>query len=106
MAHREITDADGVTWQVWEVIPHSAERRDEPERRAEKRSRHERRVRQEPRIRMASDMAKGWLVFECAHEKRRLMPIPVSWAERDDAQLTALLAEAIPAAHTTRRLVE
>ena len=106
MAHRELRDRDGVTWQVWEVVPRSAERRDGAERRAENRVKRERRVRQELRIRMASDLANGWLVFESAHEKRRLKPIPDGWADRDDDMLAALLAEAVPAAHTTRRLVE
>ena len=95
-----------MTWQVWEVIPRSAERRDGAERRTENRSKRERRVRQELRIRMASDLANGWLAFESAHETRRLVPIPEGWADRDDDMLAALLAEASPAAHPTRRLVE
>lgn len=106
MAHREFRDPDGVTWQVWAVVPRSAERRDGPERRADDRPTRGRRVRQELRIRMASELAKGWLVFESAREKRRLLPIPDDWAERSDAALSALLAEATPATHVTRRLVE
>ena len=106
MAHREFSGPDGVAWQVWAVVPRSAERRDGPERRAQHRSRRERRIRDELRIRMASDLANGWLVFESAHEKRRLVPIPEGWSERSDAALFALLSQATPAAHTTRRLVE
>ncbi len=106
MAHREFTDAHGVQWQVWSVVPHAAERRDGPERRVDVRGKRERRVRQELRIRMASDLAQGWLVFESAHEKRRLRPIPDGWAERTDGELSALLIEAVPAPHTSRRLIE
>ena len=106
MAHREFTGPDGVAWQAWAVRPRSAERRDAPERRTEHRSEQERRVRHGLRIRMASELANGWLVFESAHEKRRLVPIPDGWSERSDAALSALLAEAVPASHTTRRRVE
>ena len=55
---------------------------------------------------MDPGLANGWLVFESAREKRRLHPIPPEWATLDDAELTALLRTAVPAPHTTRRLIE
>jgi hypothetical protein len=106
VAHRDFTDAHGVQWQVWAVVPSSAERRDAPERRSRGRTDSGRRVRQELRIRMESGLAQGWLVFESTHEKRRLRPIPDGWDQLDDSGLAKLLHEAVPAPHTTRRLIE
>ena len=106
MAHREFVDADGVRWQVWAVIPGSADRREGPDRRADARDERERRTRRELRVRMEPGFANGWLVFESAHAKRRLHPIPEGWTTGDDAALAALLARAAPAPHTSRRLIE
>lgn len=106
MAHREFADASGMQWQVWEVVPSSAERRESPERRSQARTEVGRRVRQELRIRMESTLAQGWLVFESAHEKRRLRPIPEGWEQRDDGGLARLLSEATLAPHSPRRLIE
>lgn len=106
MAHREFVDAHGVRWQVWQVTPSSADRRESPDRRADARGRNERRKRRELRVRMEPGFAQGWLVFESAHEKRRLHPIPDGWASRRDDELAALLADAVPAPNATRRLIE
>jgi len=91
MAYREFTDAHGVVWQAWEVIPSTAERRSTGERRFGARDRVDRRVRQETRVRRDHGMAQGWLVFESAIEKRRVHPIPDGWSSRSDEQLVALL---------------
>ena len=106
MAHREVVDANGVRWQIWAVFPSSADRRETPDRRADARGKRERRTRRELRIRMDPGLAKGWLVFESAREKRRLHPIPAEWATLGDAELIALLRTAVPAPHVTRRLIE
>ena len=106
MAHREFVDPHGVRWQVWAVIPGSVDRREVPDRRAETRDQHERRTRRELRVRMDPALMNGWLVFESAHEKRRLHPIPDGWMERRDEDLVALLSAAAPARHGTRRLIE
>jgi hypothetical protein len=106
VAHREFVDTHEVQWQVWEVVPSSAERRDAPERRSQARTEVGRRVRQELRIRMESELAQGWLVFESASEKRRLRPIPEGWDQLDDNGLVRLLNDAAPAPRTTRRLIE
>jgi hypothetical protein len=106
VAHREFVDDRGVHWQVWAVIPGSADRREVPDRRAEARDQQERRTRRELRVRMDPALVNGWLVFESAHEKRRLHPIPDRWIERRDEELVALLSTATPAPHGTRRLIE
>jgi hypothetical protein len=106
VAQRELVDADGVRWLVWAVMPSLADRRELPDRRVDPRPKRERRTRREVRVHMEPGMAKGWLVFESAHEKRRLHPIPESWASLDDASLATLLREAVPAAHARRRLIE
>ena len=90
MAHREFIDAEGVEWQVWEVIPSTAERRSAGERRFGARGRADRRVTQQLRVRMDDSVAQGWLVFECAAEKRRLRPIPEGWSELPDTALAEL----------------
>ena len=106
MSQREFIDAHGVRWRVWSVVPSSADRRDLPDRRADQRTDRERRTRRELRVRMERGMANGWLVFESAHEKRRLHPIPEAWTSLDDTALAALLQQAVRAAHVTRRLIE
>jgi hypothetical protein len=106
MAHREFVDPDGVRWQVWAVVPGSADRREASERRAESRSERERRTRRELRVKMEPGLAKGWLVFESAHEKRRLHPIPEQWASLGEDELVTLLRAAGPTPHGTRRLIE
>lgn len=106
MAHREFVDPDGVHWQVWAVVPSSADRRETSDRRADPRSKRERRTRRELRVKMDAGLAKGWLVFESAHEKRRLHPIPERWATLGDDELATLLRDAAPAPHGSRRLIE
>jgi hypothetical protein len=106
MAHREFVDPNGVHWQVWAVVPSSADRRETSDRRAESRPKRERRTRRELRVRMDPGLAKGWLVFESEHEKRRLHPIPEQWISLGNDELVALLREATPAPHVTRRLIE
>jgi hypothetical protein len=106
MAHREFTDADGVRWQAWEVIPTTAERRGARERRSSARAKGERRTRHQLRVRMDEGLADGWLVFESATEKRRLHPIPAGWTERTDDELSRLCGGAEAAPRPRRRLVE
>ena len=106
MAQREFVDSDGVRWLVWAVMPSLADRRELSDRRHDPRSKRERRTRRELRVRMEPGLAKGWLVFESAHEKRRLHPIPESWASLDDASLSSLMRDARPVPHARRRLIE
>ena len=103
MAHREFSDADGVEWQVWEVSPSTAERRASGERRFGARVARERRTQQQVRVRMEDGLAAGWLVFECAGEKRRLHPVPKGWSDLPDHALAALGRSAGVAPRSIRR---
>lgn len=103
MAHREFTDDEGTAWQVWEVIPMSAERRSVSERRFGARAQSDRRVRREVRIQMEGGLGAGWLVFESPRGKRRLHPIPGGWADRSDSELALLCRSAEPAARAPHR---
>jgi hypothetical protein len=95
MAHREFLDARGIAWQAWEVIPSTAERRRaERERRFGTRDQRDRRLHPELRVRMQEELTNGWLVFECATEKRRLYPVPAGWSSLSDIELDALAATA------------
>ena len=80
MASREFTDSDGVVWRVWDVTPahlHPITRSEE----------------------YMEPYAGGWLAFESAFEKRRLVaPYWGHWHEYDLAQLEALLRAATPVA--------
>lgn len=110
MAHRTFTDAQGTEWQVWDVSPHVLEedrrsggdRRVPPpgERDPERRTAEERREQEErrsrPRLTVSSALENGWLVFEGAGEKRRLIPIPPGWQVLSDAELDALRERAVP----------
>src|SRR5215216_1806727 len=76
MASREFTDSEGVVWRVWDVTPAHLH----PVTRAEE---------------YMEPWAGGWLAFECAREKRRLVaPYPSRWVEYDVAQLEMLLKAA------------
>ena len=45
---------------------------------------------------LPEEFEHGWLCFESALEKRRLMRIPEHWRESSDAALARLLSEATP----------
>jgi hypothetical protein len=105
MAHRDYTDSEGVSWQVWEVIPQSVERRKLRERRVADRDELDRRKRHEVRLRPA-DGADGWLVFESFDMKKRLRPIPKDWYKASPVELESMCARAQRAARTSRRLIE
>lgn len=90
MAHRQITDGEGVEWQVWEVIPSTAERRLASDRRLDPRDDDDRRRHVQFRVQLEDGMERGWLVFESASEKRRVFPVPPDWASWPDDELMAL----------------
>jgi hypothetical protein len=71
-SHREFLDTDGQRWEVWETHPR---RETDPER-------------------IAAELAGGWLAFESASEKRRLVPIPDEWTALSDEGLARLCAQA------------
>lgn len=76
MATREFTDSKGIVWRVWDVTPtymHPVTKTEE----------------------FMEPWAEGWLTFECATEKRRLVaPYPPRWAEYELSQLELLLKAA------------
>jgi hypothetical protein len=97
MAHKTFVDADGMTWQVWEVHPTTIERRSGDRRTgegrlagAERRSGADRRTRDEPRVSLGPELARGWLAFHSARERRRYSPIPEGWTTMTAAELSVL----------------
>lgn len=119
MAHRAFTDSAGVAWEVWEVHPgvansagaemaerelaerEMAERRSGDERRGANPAAvssppptTERRVIAERRVGVSIPMRGGWLAFQSAGERRRLVPIPHGWAEDSETQLEAYCSAA------------
>jgi len=106
MAVRDYTDSDGISWQVWEVIPQSVERRKLRERRVANRDELNRRKRHEVRLRPAGGDVDGWLVFESFDVKKRLRPIPKDWYLASPVELESMCARAERAARTSRRLIE
>jgi hypothetical protein len=106
MPIRSFRTGEGVTWQVWNVMPglHDMhERRIGYDRRSpepvirytgtERRSSADRR---KPPLFLSPQLATGWLTFECPTEKRRLTPIPQHWEELSEAELERLCGQASP----------
>lgn len=82
MGLREVRDADGVVWNVFDVFP--IERQLAPGRPTP--------------TRLAPEMASGWLAFQSeSGERRRVVPAPPGWEQLGDPGLLALLATATSA---------
>lgn len=99
MSYRTFVGRDGAYWEVWDSQPtrmehrHRADRRQKkrfPWRGVERRSGTERRVVSQRRIMLSDGYGSGWLTFESLQEKRRLIPIPASWGDLEQADLRAL----------------
>ena len=74
MTLRDVTDADGITWTVWEVRPDPSGRRSQL---------------------VTPELAKGWLCFQrVTGERRRLASPPPDWRTWRDATLLAALERA------------
>ena len=69
MPIREFTDENGVKWRVWQTYPARGSAHPEA-------------------------LRDGWLTFECADCKKRLVPIPQGWEEAPESQLEQFLASA------------
>ena len=111
MAARTFIDADGVSWQVWEVHPELAERRLTDRRRtatapARERRAGERRSRAEKRVAVRPGFERGWLAFDSPVGLRRLAPIPQSWSDLPDGALAELCRSALDGGRPRRRLIE
>jgi hypothetical protein len=114
MPYRNFVDEQGTQWEVWEIQPQMAERRmggerrlqnaaetgnwgDDPpvmDRRTTRDRRAPGRTRPLPRVNLGSEMARGWLAFESAEQRRRLSPIPAGWYEATPQQLAELCRRA------------
>ena len=121
MAHRAFTDANGVHWQVWPVIPQWADRRTGRARRfrptddpdvdppvlEQRRGTDRRRGLPDkiPRVKLTGGLEGGWLAFESPGERRRLSPIPAGWETAPDSELERMCRNSMPAA-APRRLIE
>ena len=79
MAVRTFESPDGATWSVWEVIPGRVSE-----------------FRSSFGSHLPSDLADGWLCFDCGTEKRRLAPLPANWHERPDEDLRFWCRAAVP----------
>jgi hypothetical protein len=91
---RQFFDANGVSWDVWDVSPQDLSRVDY-DRRATARTQGD-----VPRAFSASvypELREGWLCFQSALEKRRFAPIPPEWHELPDGVLRVMLEVATPA---------
>jgi hypothetical protein len=73
---RQIRDAAGVEWMVYQVDPATNTWRVSGT--------------------LPEDYRKGWLCFECPNEKRRLTPLPAGWEEYSSEQLGSLIGNAVP----------
>ena len=95
MALREYVDSSGVEWQVWHVVPTA--RTATPPFGVERRKRADPNYpgdRRKKSFALTPEMESGWLCFESAAEKRRLVPVPDDWESCDDATLGGYLASA------------
>lgn len=100
MAYREFKDQWGNEWKAWDVQPTSVERRSsKPDASKSTAKPERRRVGEnsgEVRLKMRPGWEGGWLSFESATEKRRLVPLPKDWDKASDDQLNAWLDDAKP----------
>lgn len=83
MSHRVFTDANGTSWEVWDVRPTGA---------AEI-------------VQVRNQFADGWLAFQSERGRRRLAPIPEGWESWPDSRLCALCGEAVEQP-SRKRLIE
>jgi hypothetical protein len=108
MAYREFVDRCRIPWAVWSVAPTRSERRARDTRRGAERAKRDRRHRSAAptvRLRVSAPLSAGWLCFESATEKRRLIPVPPGWNRMSDRGLEELCARAMAVAKTTRQLI-
>lgn len=83
MAIRNFRDSGGISWRVWHVVPQNEVLRT-----------------------TTPALARGWLCFEAAGEKRRLADPPEGWAAHTDAELEALLLRAAAVRAAQKRTAE
>jgi hypothetical protein len=101
MPYRRFTDAQGRTWEAWEVHPAAAERRTPGDRRLARRDAGDRRGSRELRQAIPRELRNGWLTLQAPSIKSRVAPIPEGWVHLSDDQLAELAMRA--AEHGGRR---
>ena len=100
MAFRQFTDASGVEWTAYDVIPRADERRENDRRDSTHFGDDSQLDRRgiDRRAALASlrpvRLTSGWLCFEAQDERRRLQPIPNGWHLLSDADLCGLMQQA------------
>lgn len=77
MALREFVDRAGVSWRVWSVAIDQV-------------------YSKTARLDFLGPLQDGWLCFESAHERRRLVKYPEHWHRMTGDELISLLSQASP----------
>jgi hypothetical protein len=90
MPIREVADAAGIVWKVWDVAPTMTERFD-AENPATSSETAERQRARSVRGRLPGPMTNGWLAIMAGTERRRIAPIPEGWSTMADAELLELI---------------
>jgi hypothetical protein len=93
MTPRQIRDANGELWIVWQVTPPMRPRRDADTEPIPISWDHRVTIPETQR----PGYSDGWLAFKSATERRRLTPFPKAWEWRSDEELLDLLEQAAPA---------
>lgn len=103
MPYRRFVDSSGLAWRVWDVVPSLVDRRVAVRRLRVMAIYHpERRFLPTRRLDLHRSRLyfppseAGWLCFESDVAKRRLRPIPESWAHDNDRTLEELCERADP----------
>ncbi len=101
MSFRTFTDAHGVEWTAWDVVPGALDRRiadrrllSEPV--ASERRGGRRRLCASGPTALTCIFAHGWLCFETHSERRRLIPIPEDWPTCAEQRLVEYCLHAKP----------
>jgi len=94
MSYRRFSDAQGGSWEAWEVHPTAVERRVNADRRAQPRGDIDRRRGHEFRLVIPGELSGGWLAVQGSTAKIRLSPIPNGWMNLSDRELAELVARA------------
>lgn len=96
MGNRQIKDAHGAVWDVWDVNPGATLGFAAYDRRSG--TRGEPPPADGPAVMLHAELKHGWLCFQTGSERRRFAPIPAGWFELSEAVLLVMLDVARPVA--------